>query len=213
MTKLFLAKIKDTDDRDAVNYLEFEGFVCEHYFSGLHIVGPCFSNNGSELKELVENNFDELETILTKEEFLKLFELDEKLDALGFGIEKDSPRYLEGMKILEEYENTIGNKLKSKENADLFDKVIKEEKEFLINEYNLTNSDVEEIFDNYGKYYQDRSIVGCVFSNKDELVEEEKFNYGYDNMPYFDDEKFCKDLLDSDNYLELESGKIVSYNY
>lgn len=42
MEKLFLAKIKNDDDRDIVKYIEFSGFECNHYFGGLHIHGACF---------------------------------------------------------------------------------------------------------------------------------------------------------------------------
>ena len=44
-------------------------------------------------------------------------------------------------------------------------------------------------------------------------INEEKFNFGYDEQPYFDDESFGYDLLESENYYKLDSGKIVSYNY
>ena len=34
-----------------------------------------------------------METILTKDEFIKLFKLNDELKALGYGIEKDSDKY------------------------------------------------------------------------------------------------------------------------
>ena len=213
MERVFLAKEKNSDDRDIVKYIEFNGFECGHYFGGLHIVGACFSGYKEELKNIVENDFESLETILTRDEFIKLFELDRQLDDLGFGIEKDSDRYNKGMEIIAEFENTIGKKLLSDENRKLFEKVVADEKEYVKNEYDLTDEEVEEIFDNYGLEYQDRSIVGYVFRDFDEMVEEEKFSLGYDKVPYFDDESFGNDLLESENYLELESGRIVYYCY
>ena len=42
---------------------------------------------------------------------------------------------------------------------------------------------------------------------------EEKWSLGYENQPYFDDEAFGDDLLNSESYLELDSGKIVEYAY
>ena len=213
MEKIFLAKIKNSDDRDIVKYIEFNGFECGHYFGGLHIEGACFSGFEKEFRELVENNFEELETILTRDEFLKLFKLNDELKALGYGIEKDSEKYNKGLKIIAEYENTIEKKLQSNENKELFEKVIEDEKEYIKNEYNLTDDEVEEVFNNYGLEYQDRAIIGVVFKDFNEMVEEEKWSMGYENIPYFNDEEFGNDLLNSENYLELESGKIVSYNY
>ena len=184
--RLFLAKVKNTDDRDIVKYIEFTGFECNHYFGGLHIEGACFSGFEKEFRNLVENNFEELETILTKDEFIKLFKLNDELKALGYGIEKDSDKYNKGLEIIKEY---------------------------VKNEYNLSDLEVDDIFENYGLEYQDRAIISHIFRDFDDMVYEEKFNFGYDEQPYFDDESFGYDLLESENYYKLDSGKIVSYNY
>lgn len=213
---LFLAKIKngfDNNARDIVKYLEFKGFECDHYFSGLHIEGACFSGFEKELREVVENNFDALETILTRDEFMKLFELDDKISALGYGIKKDSEKYLEGMTILDEYKNTIEKKLTSEENKRLFEKVIIDEKEFVKNEYDLTDDEVEFVFGNYGLEYQDRAIISAVYNDEFDFIEEEKFAFGYDKVPYFDDNAFLDDLLQNECNIRLESGKIVTYAY
>ena len=208
---MFLAKIKNSDDRDCVMYMDFKGFECDHYFSGLHIQGACFSGYKEELKNIVENDFESLETILTRDEFIKLFELDRQLDDLGFGIEKDSDRYNRGLEIIKEYENTIAKKLLSDENKKLFEKVVADEKEYIKNEYGLTDDEVEYVFKNYWREYQDRAIICCVFKDFDDMVYAEKFSFGYENQPYFNDEEFGNDLLNSGNYLELDSGKIVYY--
>ena len=211
MEKIFLAKVKNSDDRDIVKYIEFTGFECNHYFGGLHIEGACFSGFEKEFRNLVENNFEELETILTKDEFIKLFKLNDKLKALGYGIEKDSDKYNKGLEIIKEYQNTIEKKLQSNENKELFEKVIEDEKEYVKNEYNLSDLEVDDIFENYGLEYQDRAIISHIFRDFDDMVYEEKFNFGYDEQPYFDDEAFGDDLLNSESYLELDSGKIVEY--
>ena len=117
------------------------------------------------------------------------------------------------MEIIAEFENTIGKKLLSDENKKLFEKVVADEKEYVKNEYDLTDEEVEEIFENYNLEYQDRAIEGTIFSDKYDMIEEEKFSFGYDKQPYFDDESFGNDLLESESYLELESGKIVYYCY
>lgn len=212
MKYLFIAKEKNTNDRDCVKYIEVSGFECGHYFGGIRICGACFSGFEKELREMVENNFEKLETILTRDEFLKLFELNDELKSLGYGIEKDSNRYNKGIELLNEI-NKIVEKLRSKENKELFEKVIADEKEYAKNEYNLSDLEVDDIFENYGLDYQDRGIIACIFRDFDEMVEEEKFSFGYDKQPYFDDESFGNDLLDSAEYQILDSGKIVLYNY
>lgn len=213
MERIFLAKIKDSDDRDCVYYVEFCEFECEHYFGGLHLSGACFSGFEDEFKEIIANDFDKLETILTKDEFIKLFELNDKIKALGYGIGRDSEKYKKGMQIIEVYKNTIEKKLLSEENEQLFEKVINDEKEYVKKEYYLCDNEVNEIFDNYGLEYRDRAIVVAVFSDRDEMIEEEKISFGYENQPYFDDEAFGNDLLNDESYLELENGKIVEYAY
>ena len=213
MEKVFLAKIKNSDDRDVVYYIEFNGFECEHYFGGLHLCGACFCGFEKEFKDIVEKDFDNLETILTKEEMSRLFELNDEIKALGYGIERDSENYNKGVAIMQEYCDTIGKKLLSDENKQLFEKVVKDEKEFVKKQYDLSDSETDEIFDNYFGGYQDRAIVSYVFNDIDELVEEEKFELGYEDIKYFDDDAFGRDLLESEYYYELDNGKIVSYSY
>lgn len=213
METIFLAKENNTDDRDCVKYIEFCGFECDHYFGGLHIHGACFCGYEKEIREDIKNNYENYTTILSKEEFEHLFDISDRIRALGCGIEKGSEKYNEGMALINEYKTTIEPKLLSEANDELFEKVIKEEKEFVAEEYDLSGDEVDYIFDNYGLEYQDRAIVGCVYDDIDELVENEKWNLGYNDQPYFDDEAFANDLLNDDYYLELESGKIVSYMY
>ena len=213
MKEIFLAKIKDSDDRDCVYYIEFCGFECGHYFGGLHLSGACFSGFEKEFRKEIENNFDNIETILTKKEFEKLFKLNDELKELGYGIKENDDRYNKGMKIIEEFKRTIGIKLASTENDKLFQKVIEDEKKYIKDEYSLSDDEINEIFDNYNLDYRDRAIVGTIFNNKDEMIEEAKWSFGYENQPYFDDEAFGDDLLNSESYLELDSGKIVEYAY
>lgn len=208
MKYIFLGKEKNSNDRDIVKYIEIRGFECNHYFSGLHITGACFSGFDEETRK----NYKNLETILTENDFNKLFELNDKLKELGYGIVVNDERYQKGIKILEEM-NKIVDKLKSDENKKLFNKVIVEEKEYLKNEYCLTDDDIEKIFDNYRLDYQDRAIVSAIYNDFDDMVENEKWSFGYENIPYFDDNAFGQDLLNSDDYLELPSGKIVYYSY
>lgn len=64
--------------------------------------------------------------------------------------------------------------------------------------------------------YQDRSIIGTVFEDSEELGREEAYSLGYVKEGelterYFDFEKFGEDLIEEEMYQELESGKCVMY--
>lgn len=209
---MFLGKIKNSDDRDCVIYMEFKGFECDHYFAGLRTSGACFSGRLNEIKD----NIDNFESILTKEELLRLFELDKMLDDLGYGIEKGSEKYNKGIEILNEYENTIGKKLASEENEKLFKKIIEEEKEIMKEEWNLTDKDIEDIFENYYLEYRDRGIINYVYDDVYDLGEEmidSYYNLDDNIKRYIDYEKFGNDLLLDDYYVELDDGRVVSLNY
>lgn len=213
--KYFIGKVKDTnvkgiDEKDVVYYIEFEDFEYNHDFRGFRLKGACFSGFEKEFKQL----FDEgkIESILTTQDIEKLYDIDNKLAKLGFGIEKDSDRYKQGINLLKELDS-IKEKLESKENEQLFNKVIEEEKNWCMSEYNLSRSDVDYIFNEYNEIYQDRNIIFCVYNDFDDMVESEKWFFGYENTPYFDGKAFGEDLLQSGNHIELEDGRIVYLSY
>lgn len=212
MKKYFIAKIKNSNDRDNVFYIEFGGFECEHYFSSFNLSGACFCGFEKELYDVVLNDFDNLETILTKEEFIRLYHAKEEISKLGYGIDRNSEKYNASIRILDSIKD-IQEKLKGKENNDLFSKVIEEEKAICMKAYDLTKEEVDYIFQCYEGVYQDKSIIGAIYKDKQDLAENEKFNLGYDKISYFDDNAFVNDLLESNNYLELNSGRIVYLSY
>ena len=111
---VFLLRLKDENDRDAVKYLDLETgkFECNHYFASLRITGACFSGFETELKQM---NYNEFETILTKEEIQKLFDFDKKIHDLGYGITQGDERYKKGLKYNKEIKNII-EKAKKKKN-------------------------------------------------------------------------------------------------
>ena len=211
--KVFLGKIENNSYGYNVFYLSLKGFECEHYFGGLHLVGARFSGFEDEFLEQVKTNFDNVKTIMTKEELLELFSLNNELKKLGYGIEKYDERYTKGMEIYKQMYSIIENKLLTNENDDLFLEVQKEEKECLKNEYNLSDDEVNEIFKNYTQDYKDSGIINAIFKDFDDMIYEEKFSFGYENTPYFNDKEFGEDLLNSGMYYELESGKIAYYCY
>lgn len=210
----FLLKINE-NDRDCVKYLDTEetgAFECGHYFVGLRINGACFTNS---LKKIKEQSFENITTILTEEELKRLFEFKEKISELGYGIVQGDERYQKGLEYRAEIQDII-DKLNGEDNEKLFEKVQEEEKEELKNKYDLTDEDINYIFDNYGLEYRDRAVVSCIWRNIYECAYDEAESMGYvnrDNDRYFDYETFGEDLLNSENYLELEDGRVVMLSY
>lgn len=215
----FIYKEKYTKDRDCVKYIEKYSFECGHYFGGGNLTGACFS---SSLRS--ENtNYDEIETILTKEDFDFLLKADKELTDLRYGITENDEKYNKGMKIIEELNNRIFSKLSSKENEKLFQKIIEEEKEYCKYEYCLDDEDIDMIFEEYldrfSRYpliYHDRAIISSIYNSAEELGEdyiENCTDLKFDNYTkmFFDFEKFGGDLAEDENYLTLESGRIVNF--
>lgn len=210
---IFLYKENNTNDRDCVKYIEIERIgklECGHYFPHINLNGACFSMS----LKIDEIDFGNISTILTKEEFIKLDNYNKFLDGLGYGVDIKPEKQEEHSKEFEKIKPIL-DKLKSNENEDLFERVKEEEKNAIEKEFDLTSEEIEEIFDNYYLDYQDRGIIGRVYSDYEELGEDES---GFFDIPKYiadciDYEKLGEKLTESDSYYVLESGKIVYLNY
>ena len=187
----FLYK-ENTDDRDCVAYIDLDDVKKKHLCidGKFNIHGACYSMSLGGCHHNV--SYEDIKTILTEEEYNLLCNPD-GTDLTG-----------------------IIEKLESEENQVLFEEVMEEEKEYLMDEYNLDEDDIETIFDNYGLDYRDRGVVGYVFKDAEDLGYEEAWSLGYvsndDSIVsrYFDFEAFGEDLKDEENYCELADGRIVS---
>ena len=91
------------------------------------------------------------------------------------------------------------------------------EKEILKNDYDLTDEEINEIWDNYGLGYRDRAIVSYIYNDFDEFAEETAQSYCVVENEiqgrYFNYKAWGSDLLSDGYYYELPSGRIVSYSY
>lgn len=213
MSEVFLYK-ENTEDRDCCAYVEtrLERFVCGHYFSKVVLRGACYS--GGDFAP-----YENIKTILTKDEYEQLVQFNEKITDLGCVTTKDDDRYNKGIELYEVIQ-PIFDKLLSEENEELFKQVVEEEKEYLMSEYSLNEDDIDTIFNNYGLDYRDRAVVGHVFKDVYDLGYEEAWSLGYiDNRnsfmeKYFDFEKFGEDLAnDSESYCKLTDGRYVYLCY
>lgn len=194
MSKYTFLYKENVDDRDCVAYIDLTDLKNRHLCidGKFNIHGACYCMSLCGRNHDV--NYEDIKTILTEEEFNLLCNPDGT------------------------YLANIIEKLENEENKALFEEVIEEEKEYLMNEYGFDEEDIKQIFDEYGLDYRDRGIVGCVFDDVEDLGYEEAWNLGYIQRDspmerYFDFEKFGEDLLDSEYYMQLSDGRCVTLNY
>ena len=211
---LFLYRIKDSDNRDCCAYIDADRlkFECNHYFGSITLCGSCYS--GREFPA-----YDEIETILTKDEYEEILIFNMFIKSLGYGITKGDSKYKAGIKLIDSIKH-IYDKLKSDDAFDFFEEIQKSEMEYLKKEFNLSNRNIEEILDEYTEDFRDRSIVSCIYDNSEEAGHEEAWQLGYikddDSISskYFDYKKFGEDLVEDDDYfIELCDGRVVRLNY
>ena len=212
MSKYVFLYKDNSEDRDCCSYIEPKPmrWECGHYFGKVILHGACFCGHDFA-------PYEDIETILTEDEYNQLINFNAEIKALGYGIAKDDERYNKGVELCEAIQ-PIYNKLLSEENEELFEKIVEEEKEYLMYEYNLDEEDIEYIFNCYGLDYRDRAVVGGIYNDTYDLGYEEAYSLGYireDTLieRYFDFEKFGEDLLEEENYIELNDGRIVYLNY
>lgn len=207
---VFLYRVTGEEDRDSCAYLENKPmrFECGHYFGRMILHGSCYCN--SDWKD-----YSNIETILTEDEYNTLRKIDMEINGLGYGIKPEDERYQKGVALAEKVK-PIFDKLNSAEAEEFFRQIVEDEKQIAMDEHGLTEEEVEEAFNNYPLDYQDRSIIGTVFEDSEELGREEAYSLGYVKEGeltewYFDFEKFGEDLIEEEMYQELESGKCVMY--
>lgn len=212
MNKTFLYRIKDSDDRDCCAYIEPPRFECGHYFGRIILHGSCYCN--SDWKE-----YSEIETVLTEAEYAALLDFDKRIGAFGYGIEKGSEKYNQGMEFCASIQ-PIFDKLNSEEGREFYEGIIAEEKQIVMDEHGLNEDQVEAAFNAYPlrDSYQDRSIIGSIFDDVSDLGYEEAFSLGYIKKDdfvserYFNYEQFGKDLVrEQESYYELDDGRCIYF--
>lgn len=203
---------------DCVAYTNDDSFdfECGHYFAGLRLHGASWSGK-SELPA-----YKDVITILCKEDYERLIEIDKALGvfgSVGCGLDQNSERKAQGQALADEGKAII-KKLDSEANKALFEEIIKDEKEALMIDRNLSEEDVDYIFDNYNGDYKDREIVCAIFEDVYDCGYEEAYSLGVLDRrnnhleDYFDFERFGQDLVDEDKaYIELPSGKVAYLCY
>ena len=211
--KVFLCRLKNSDDRDCCAYIENRPmrWECGHYFGSPILHGSCYCNSDYAA-------YDEIETVLTEDEYKAFLNFAEAINDLGFGITEGDERYQRGVELCKAIQ-PVYDKLNSGEAADFYKEIKKSEDELLMDEYGLDEGDIETIFDNYGLDYHGRSVVSTIFKDSEECGYEEALSLGYikdDDIissRYFDYARFGEDLLEDEQYVELSDGRVAYLMY
>ena len=140
----------------------------------------------------IYNEFDNVETILTKEQFDML--------ANRIPITKD------GIKAIIEI-------LNSDENEQLLNKIVDQELLVLQDIYSLEDEDIKELKMDYDTYYLDRNCISHIYENYEELgrfIIEESYNLPRELYPYFNYENYGYNVVDEGSqYINLIDGRII----
>lgn len=147
-----------------------------------------------------KQDYDNVETILTKRQYERV--------------------------INEDVDEKIFAKLQSKEAQKFFAKIVEQEKAEAASEYNLSDDEVDDIFEYYANHndesYQDKSIIGTVYEDAEELGDNEAWSLGLTSSnsndwkeqlyaKYFDYKAYGEDLCDEDpRYYKLNDGRVVA---
>ena len=140
--------------------------------------------------------YEDVETILTKEEF----------DTLANRIP-----------ITKEKVQTIIDKLYSDENEDLLNTIVDRELEYLKVKYNLSDNDIDNIKNDLDakKYYIDRNCICHVYDNYRELgqyIIDEFYDIPQNLLSYFKVGDFGYDVVDEDaRYMVMDDDRIVEF--
>ena len=214
MSKVFLYREKESSGRDCCAYIDNnpQRFECGHYFGSVILYGSCYS--GKDWPK-----YEAIETVLTEKEFDALKQFSAAIKKLGYGIEQNSNRYQEGLRLCESIK-PVYDKLNSDIADEFYRDIVEDEKKIAMQDYDFTEQQVNEVFANYPlcDSYQDKSIVGAVYSDRTELAEDFCYNMGsfIDESAsflenYIDFEKLGSDLLEEECYHELDDGRCVYY--
>ena len=209
---IFLGRTKDegicyyTQDEPAK-------FECGHYFAS-----PYLTNASCLIHDFPK--YENLETVLSKDEYNRLLKLKDDIYSLGFGIRGGDERYKRGLELRQSLLNDVYAKLTSPEAEKFFNTIVEDEKKKLAELYNLKDYQVDQIFDESPSDYKDAGIVIKVCYDSKEIAEDFIDNYypqiddmsGFKLSWYIDYEKLGDDLVqDSEDCLKLNDGRIVQY--
>jgi len=172
--------------------------------------------------------YKDITTILTENEFEQLRKFCLAIKELGNGIdEKNDKRYVQGVELCKGIQ-PVYDKLNSKENEELYEKILEEEIAFIMKRNNLSKDDIKKIYEDYPTCNRNRSTIFWVYDSIDEFIVEKGINCELDyaieeSGESFDRKSIAQEWLKS-KYItlcegetimlvELDGGRIASMRY
>lgn len=150
----------------------------------------------SSWERIGDFQYEDVETILTKEEF----------DTLANRIP-----------ITKEMVQTIIDKLYSNENEDFLNTIVDRELEYLREEYNLSYNDIDNIKNQVShKFYLDRNCICQIYDSYKEfgqyILESHFSDIPHNLLSYFNTEDFGYDVVNEDPmYMVMDDNRIVEF--
>lgn len=206
------------DDCSSMRYIEIpknieKFFECGNYFRRVNIESVDYSFQFEKKENII--------TILSQNDIDNILKYNKEISELKYGINEGDKRYKKGINLIKTYLEPIFEKLKSKENKELYSKLVKQEKKILIEKYDLSLKDINYIIENYpfGEYI-DSAMIEAVYDDKEKFAEDIGWEEGYittENCTYINLEKLADYLLKKDRFLELQyfdkNNKIIVFRY
>lgn len=157
---------------------------------GASVYGACFSHIAGTGFDGVYYDYDEVETALTRTQYN---------DMCAYGITDE-----------------ILNALQTPEALQFADEILEDEAEILMDRYNLSRSDLDEIFD-YTNYRDNGAVADItdIDGVVDEMkhIVEDSLNIPEQWKKYFDYEAMAEDAISEDEeYTQLSNGRIAILN-
>lgn len=191
---IFLYRTKEANDRDCCAYISIDDLkvvrICSDRKFNVH--GACYSSSlGGDYSNY---SYEEIDTILTEEQYNRLVNPMENDDLTD-----------------------IIETLTSEQADEFFAKIVESEREYIGEEYGLSQEEIDDIFNEYYLDYRDRAIIGYVWRDYEELAQE--YLEGCYTIPdflegYIDYKSFGEDMVrNGERYYELDDGRIVEMNY
>ena len=174
------------NDRDSCAYVDEW-----HGVGSQRICGPCYSMSFGRgwNRDLLE--YEDVETILTREEFNQVRD--------------------------EGWTEEILSKLASPEAIAFADEIMENEKLYMESEHGLSAADVDYVVEEYNGDYRDRAIISVAFDTWVAAAEDEAWQLGYVNNDqeerYFNYDALAEDMQEDYTWLEVPSGKVVHLMY
>ena len=199
----------NTDDRDCCAYLNLNRigrFECGHYFPSLNLCGAAYCGHKFA-------DYADIETILTESEYGQLVEYAEAIRELGVGIKVGDERYQKGVALTAGIQNVVV-RLQGEEEVVFFVAIQASESVVIQSEFGLSAKEVETIFD-YSPYgYKDRGLICCVYHDAEDMAREYCESIGEPDSKnfinnYIDFEKMGEDMVEAEEYFELNDGRVV----